>query len=70
MQLTRDQAINIALGRAGVSRSSISDLDTELDSDDGVLIWEIDFEVGDYEFEFEIHAYTGAIIEWDREYDD
>lgn len=69
-RISSDEALNIALSHAGVSRSQIRDLDVELDKDDGVLKYEIEFEVGNYEYEYDINAYTKSIIEWEREYDD
>lgn len=69
-RISKEQAINIALKHAGVNRSSARFDDVELDSDDGYLIWEIEFEVGNYEYEYDINARNGSIIEWEREYDD
>lgn len=58
--LTRDQALAIALKHAGVS--NYRDLDIELDRDGGRLTYEIDFEVGHLDYEYEIDAVTGAIL--------
>lgn len=69
-ELSQDQAINIALKHAGVSRSGVSFDDVELDTDDGRKIWEISFDAGDWEFDYEIDAFTGKIIDWEKEYDD
>lgn len=69
-EISKDQAVNIALKHAGVSRSEVSFDDIELDTDDGLKIWEISFDAGDWEFEYEIDAFTGKIIDWEKEYDD
>lgn len=42
----------------------------ELDYDDGVAIYEGEMYRGSYEYEFEINAYTGEIIEWEEDYED
>lgn len=69
-RLSQDEAINIALNHAGLTRSQVRFDDIELDEDDGYLIWEIEFDAGNYEYEYEINARNGSIIEWEREYDD
>ena len=33
-------------------------------------LYEVDFEADGYEYEYEIHAETGEIITWDKEWDD
>ena len=62
------KAKKIALDRAGVSASNAHFVKTELDYDDGVRIYEIEFYAGDYEYEFEINARTGAIYDYDKDY--
>ena len=62
--ISSDQAKNIALGHAGVG--SASELFVELD--DGK--YEIEFKSGGYEYEYEINAANGAILEAKKEKDD
>lgn len=69
-QISRDEAINIALNHAGLSRSQVSFDDVELDSDDGRLIWEIEFESGDWEYEYDIDALTKSILDFEKDFDD
>ena len=40
-------------------------MDVELDSDDGRRIYEVDFEVGSKDYEYDIDAYTGKIIKYE-----
>lgn len=67
-----EAAKKIALNHAGVSNASFRE--AKLDSDDGVRIYEIEFVAGDSSYEYEINAYTGNIIDWERsggyDYDD
>ncbi len=56
------KAIEIALTHAGVKRSDVRDLDCELDRENGVLVYDIDFEVGDMEYDYDIDAKTGAVL--------
>ncbi len=59
------RAEDIAFKHAGVSRSQVHDLDTELDSDDGQKYYEVEFEVGDTEYDYEIDAYSGKILTYE-----
>lgn len=66
-KLTRDEAKAIALKHAGVS--TVYDLDMELDKGKGRLVWEVDFEAGGMEYEYEIDAYSGKILRSHKERD-
>ena len=68
-RLTRDEAIAIALAHAGLTKEQVRDLDAELDKERGVLLFEVDFECGAYEYEYEIHAETGAILKSEKDRD-
>ena len=65
--ISEDEAKSIALNHAGVSASEIRHYEIKLDRDDGVYVYEIDFETSSYEYEYEINAVTGAIIKAERE---
>lgn len=58
-----DKAKSIALNQAGVSPSSAMFTKAHLDSDDGTQIYEIEFVTQDMEYDCEIHAYTGEVLE-------
>ena len=58
-----DRAKSIALGHAGVSASSVSFSKAKLDDDDGRGVYEIEFYVGNTEYDYEIDAHSGAILE-------
>lgn len=68
--LTKEQAIDIALNHAGTSKNQVEFDDVERDDDDGRIIWEIEFESGAYEFEYDIDAENGNILDYDKEWDD
>lgn len=68
-QLTSHEALSIALDAAGISQSEANVEKSELDWDDGVLTYEVEFTCGGYEYEFKIDASTGAILEQDRDED-
>ena len=69
-QLTKDQAISKALSHAGLKKSQVSKLTAELDKDDGVTRYEVDFETADWEYEYEINAKTGKIIKAEKDRND
>lgn len=64
-----DRAKSIALGHAGVSASSVSFSKAKLDDDDGRGVYEIEFYVGNTEYDYKIDAYSGGIIEYDIDRD-
>ena len=69
-KLTADEAKAIALNHAGFSAGQVKGLRAEYDRDDGRPEYDVEFRVGSWEYEYEIHAETGKILSWDKEYDD
>lgn len=62
-----EKAKSIALSNAGLTAASVTGLISELDSDDGAAVYEVEFICGGYEYEYKIDAKSGAIIESDKE---
>lgn len=69
-EMTKDEAINIALNHAGLTRSQVVFDDVELDHDDGRKEWEIEFDHGNWEYEYEIDASNGNILDFEKDFDD
>ena len=67
--ITSDQAKEIALNHAGQSASNVYFDKAELDFDDGMQIYEIEFVSGNMEYDYEIDAVTGAILKYDWDQD-
>lgn len=65
-----DEAKAIALRKVSLDESQVTFKKAKLDTDDRVPHYDIEFVYGGYEYEFEINAKTGAIIEFDRELED
>lgn len=63
--LTKDQAIAIATKKA---KGTVTK--AKLDDDDGRKHYDIEIKDGTYEYDFEIDAITGEILEFDKERDD
>jgi len=61
-KITGEEALKVALEDAGLSKDQIHDLDIELDNDGGALHYDVDFEVNDKDYDYEIDAETGKIL--------
>ncbi len=65
--ITVEEAKNIALINANLTEDAVQFLRTEQEYDDGVLVYEIDFTSGDYEYDYKINANTGDVVSYDRD---
>ncbi|MCD7744917.1 MAG: PepSY domain-containing protein [Lachnospiraceae bacterium] len=68
--ISLDEAKAIALEKAGLSEADVTFKKAKLDKEDGIMVYEIEFYQGQMEYECEINAVTGAMIEFEAEYDD
>ena len=68
-RLTAEDAKAIALQHAGVTQAEVTRLRAYHDFDDGISEWEVEFRLGKWEYEYEIHAETGKILSWDKDFD-
>ena len=64
------KAKSIALNHAGLSENQAYDMEIELDDEDGILVYEVEFKSGNMEYDYEINAATGAILKYETEIDD
>ncbi len=67
--ITLDKAKSIALNKVGLAASDVTFTKAKLEKDDGVMQYEIEFYKGTTEYEFEINATTGTILDYDIDYD-
>lgn len=56
------KAENTALNHAGLSKSQVRFFECKLDRENGIKVYEVEFDYGGYEYEYEINASTGKII--------
>lgn len=63
------KAERIALDNAGLAKSEVRKLKTELDSDGTTAHYDVEFVSGGFEYEYEINAKTGAIIASEKDRD-
>lgn len=68
--ITLEQAKEIALNHAGLTADAVYFEKTELDYDNGIQVYELDFKSGGYEYEYDINAQTGDIVKNKKEIDD
>lgn len=64
-----EKAKSIALQKAGVSASSVRWEKARLDYDDGRAVYELEFRSGSTEYDCEVHAVSGKILDYDAERD-
>ena len=55
-------AITAALNQAGLTEADVFDLKCELDTDDAVVHYDVDFKSGNLEYDCDINATTGEVI--------
>jgi len=66
-KITMDEAKEIALKDAGIAESNVTFTKEELDLDDGVSVYELEFFIDNVEYEYEILAETGMIYSKSKE---
>ena len=68
--LTRQQAAGLALKHAGFTADQVQRLHTELERDERIPHYDVEVRVDRWEYSYEIHAETGKILEYDKDWDD
>lgn len=66
-QITLDEAKEAALKDAGLAVSEVTFTQTQLDIENGISIYEIEFYAENAEYEYEINADTGAVYSKSKE---
>lgn len=64
----QEQAVIIALAHAGVDQAQTQEISCEMDLDDGLMIYEVEFLSGAYEYEYKLDAINGEVVEWEVEW--
>ncbi len=69
--ITYEAAVTAALAHVGVAEQDATfENERGLDREDGIVVYELEFVVGMTEYELEINAETGEVVDDDREDDD
>lgn len=66
-EITLDEAKAIALKKAGLKETEVTFTKAKLEHDDGRRVYKIEFVKDRLEYEAEIDAKTGAVIEWEAD---
>lgn len=64
---TLEEAKTIALNHAGLVASSVTFTKAEIDTDDGISVYDIEFTANNYEYDYEIARQTGEILKYSKE---
>lgn len=65
--INQDTAMEIAYGHANVKAEDAQLVKVEFDSEDGVMVYEVEFRAGTVKYEFDIDARTGQIVKYEAE---
>lgn len=65
--ISRDQALQSALSDAALDPASVSRSRVERDRDDGIVVYEVEFFSGDWEYDYVISAADGSILSVSRD---
>ncbi len=65
-----EKALEIAYNHAGIDKTAATEVVCKLDFDDGIMMYEVEFKCLGTEYDYEINAKTGEIIEAENEPDD
>ncbi len=65
-----EAAKQAALAHAGLTADQVSRMKVEQDREHGRLEYEVEFKSGGYEYEYTIDAATGAVLDFDKDWDD
>lgn len=68
--ISEDEAKTIALSDAGVKESDLTNIRITQDQDDGVSVYDVEFYIGNKEYDYEIDASNGTIRSQDTDIED
>lgn len=63
-------AKNAAFQHAGIKASDAWDVEVDLDTENGKLVYEVSFDAGGYAYDYDIDAYSGKVLRSEKERDD
>ena len=69
-EISREEALAIALANAGVPEGDAYNVKTETDSDNGIPLYDIEFETDYGDYDFEVAMADGRIVGADYEVDE
>ncbi len=70
VSVSKEEAKSIVLAHAGLTASDVKRYKAELDRERGGLVYEIEFDSGKYEYEYEVDAQNGRILKSEKDFRD
>ncbi|MBQ3151507.1 MAG: PepSY domain-containing protein [Clostridia bacterium] len=70
VSVSKEEAKSIVLAHAGLTASDVKRYKAELDRERGGLVYEIEFDSGKYEYEYEVDAQNGRILKAEKDFRD
>ena len=68
-KITQERAITIALDNAKLAKKDVKNIEADFDGDEKRPQWEVSFEIWDYEYSYDIDAYSGEVINSEKDKD-
>ncbi len=69
-QISKDEALDIALKYFSLKKENVRDIEVELDKERKGTVWEVDFKSGNKEYSVDVNSNTGAVIKAENEIED
>lgn len=67
VKVAMDEAKKTALTHAGLAENDVKSLKAELDRERNGLVYEVEFDAGKYEYDYEVDAETGKVLKSEKE---
>lgn len=64
----RDAAKDAAVKHAGLDAAQVENARVQLDFDDGAMVYEVEFVCDGWEYDYEINALDGAVLDFEKEF--
>ena len=64
----RDAAKDAAVKHAGLDAAQVENARVQLDFDDGTMVYEVEFVCDGWEYDYEINALDGAVLDFEKEF--
>jgi uncharacterized membrane protein YkoI len=62
-------AIRVALAHAKFNEADVQHIKCELDRENGLMVYEVEFKRGGFEYDYDIDARTGTVVKYKKERD-
>lgn len=66
-KITQDEALQIAYEKFQVSSENVKNVKVKLDKENGIEVYDIDFDAGNKEYSCDISTTTGEILNFDSD---